>query len=129
MRKENELIRLKRDLESVVKTEDFEKAAEIRDRIKTIEPSSIDEVEELLGQSGEWLKGTGPESDVVISSRVRLARNLHRFPFLTWRPRRSLGGGEVRPPAPGGRQASAQLVYWSLGELSPVERRCSSSAT
>ena len=37
VRKENELIRLKRDLESVVKSEDFEKAAEIRDRIKTIE--------------------------------------------------------------------------------------------
>jgi protein arginine kinase len=40
-------------------------------------------VESLLSQSGEWLKGTGPEGDVVISSRVRLARNLHRFPFLT----------------------------------------------
>jgi protein arginine kinase activator len=37
VRKENELIRLKRDLESVVKTEDFEKAAEIRDRIKCLE--------------------------------------------------------------------------------------------
>src|SRR5678816_44650 len=35
VRKENELIRLKKDLESVVKSEDFEKAAEIRDRIKT----------------------------------------------------------------------------------------------
>jgi protein arginine kinase len=40
-------------------------------------------VEELLSQPGEWLKGTGPESDVVISSRVRLARNLRRFPFMT----------------------------------------------
>jgi protein arginine kinase activator len=37
VRKENELIRLKRDLESVVKAEDFEKAAQIRDRIKTLE--------------------------------------------------------------------------------------------
>jgi protein arginine kinase activator len=37
VRKENELIRLKRDLDSVVKSEDFEKAAEIRDRIKTLE--------------------------------------------------------------------------------------------
>ena len=37
VRKENELNRLKRDLESVVKTEDFEKAAEIRDRIKALE--------------------------------------------------------------------------------------------
>ena len=37
VRKENELIRLKRDLEVVVKSEDFEKAAEIRDRIKSLE--------------------------------------------------------------------------------------------
>jgi protein arginine kinase activator len=37
VRKENELIRLKRDLESVVKSEDFEKAAQIRDRIKSLE--------------------------------------------------------------------------------------------
>ncbi len=28
-----------------------------------------------------WLTGKGPEADVVISTRVRLARNLHRFPF------------------------------------------------
>ena len=37
VRKEKELIRLKRDLESMVKSENFEKAAEIRDRIKTLE--------------------------------------------------------------------------------------------
>jgi len=30
-------MRLKRDLESVVKSEDFEKAAQIRDRIRTLE--------------------------------------------------------------------------------------------
>ena len=29
----------------------------------------------------EWMKGTGPESDIVISSRVRLARNLKNYPF------------------------------------------------
>ena len=37
VRKENELIRLKRDLDSMVKSENFEKAAEIRDRIKSLE--------------------------------------------------------------------------------------------
>jgi protein arginine kinase activator len=37
VRKEHELMRLKRDLEAVVKTEDFEKAAQIRDRIRTLE--------------------------------------------------------------------------------------------
>jgi protein arginine kinase len=29
----------------------------------------------------EWMKGKGPESDVVISSRIRLARNLGSEPF------------------------------------------------
>ncbi len=31
---------------------------------------------------GEWLRGSGPESDIVISSRIRLARNLSEFPFI-----------------------------------------------
>jgi len=38
--------------------------------------------EELAHRSGEWLRGTGPESDIVISSRIRLARNLADFPFI-----------------------------------------------
>ncbi len=37
---------------------------------------------DLAHSSGEWLKGTGPESDIVISSRIRLARNLADFPFI-----------------------------------------------
>lgn len=36
----------------------------------------------LTGQCGEWLRGSGPESDIVISSRIRLARNLAQFPFI-----------------------------------------------
>ncbi len=38
-------------------------------------------LETLTHTSGEWLRGTGPESDIVISSRIRLARNLAAFPF------------------------------------------------
>jgi protein arginine kinase len=38
----------------------------------------------LLRQTSEWLRGTGPNSDIVISSRVRLARNLRGFPFSHW---------------------------------------------
>jgi protein arginine kinase len=33
--------------------------------------------------SGEWLRGSGPESDIVISSRIRLARNVQGYPFVT----------------------------------------------
>lgn len=39
-------------------------------------------VGDLVHGSGEWLKGQGPRADVVISSRIRLARNLVGFPFL-----------------------------------------------
>ena len=39
-------------------------------------------LDSLTHTSGEWLRGTGPESDIVMSSRIRLARNLAQFPFL-----------------------------------------------
>jgi protein arginine kinase len=39
-------------------------------------------LDDLARRNGEWLKGSGPESDIVISSRIRLARNLADFPFM-----------------------------------------------
>jgi protein arginine kinase len=41
------------------------------------------DLNELVRTSGEWLRGSGPESDIVISSRIRLARNLAEFPFIS----------------------------------------------
>jgi protein arginine kinase len=41
------------------------------------------ELDDLTRNSGEWLRGIGPESDIVISSRIRLARNLADFPFIS----------------------------------------------
>jgi protein arginine kinase len=41
------------------------------------------EIKDLSDNTGEWLRGTGKESDIVISSRVRLARNIAGFPFLS----------------------------------------------
>jgi protein arginine kinase len=42
------------------------------------------QLDDLLNHTSEWLKGTGPNSDIVISSRIRLARNLEKFPFPHW---------------------------------------------
>ncbi len=39
-------------------------------------------LDDLAGRCGEWLRGVGPESDIVMSSRIRLARNLADFPFI-----------------------------------------------
>jgi protein arginine kinase len=41
------------------------------------------QLDDLTNTSGEWLRGEGSESDIVISSRVRLARNLADFPFIS----------------------------------------------
>jgi len=41
-------------------------------------------LDDLLNHTSEWLKGSGPNSDIVISSRIRLARNLEKTPFPHW---------------------------------------------
>jgi protein arginine kinase len=38
-------------------------------------------LESLTQNNGEWLSACGAEADIVISSRIRLARNLSSFPF------------------------------------------------
>ncbi len=39
-------------------------------------------IDGMLSQTGPWLRGEGPENDIVLSSRIRLARNLTGYPFL-----------------------------------------------
>ncbi len=38
---------------------------------------------DLTARSGEWLRGAGPHNEVVISSRIRLARNVVGMPFVS----------------------------------------------
>src|SRR4051812_31415540 len=38
---------------------------------------------DLTSRAGEWLRGNGPMSEVVISSRIRLARNVAGHNFLS----------------------------------------------
>ncbi|MDR1923713.1 MAG: protein arginine kinase [Planctomycetaceae bacterium] len=37
----------------------------------------------MLSRLSRWLRGDGMESDIVVSSRIRLARNLAGYPFMT----------------------------------------------
>ena len=39
---------------------------------------------QVMSSAGEWLRGEGPHHQVVVSSRVRLARNLRERPFPGW---------------------------------------------
>ncbi|MDR2346557.1 MAG: protein arginine kinase [Planctomycetaceae bacterium] len=40
-------------------------------------------IDEMLSQLSQWLQGEGLESEIVISCRIRLARNLSGYPFVT----------------------------------------------
>ncbi|HXV27646.1 MAG TPA: protein arginine kinase [bacterium] len=42
----------------------------------------MNDVNFLIQQPAEWLRAVGPNSDIVVSSRIRLARNIHGYPFL-----------------------------------------------
>lgn len=79
---------------------------------------------DLAHNAGEWLRGTGPKSDIVISSRVRLARNVAGYPFvsrlnreqqseLAQRLRREIVDEPIVP----------NLHYFDLGEAKELELR------
>src|SRR4029434_3318163 len=42
------------------------------------------QVSTMVSTAGEWLRGEGAHHQIVISSRVRLARNLRNRPFPGW---------------------------------------------
>lgn len=80
------------------------------------------QLDDLQRHAGEWLGGSGPESDIVISSRVRLARNLAGYPFLSRASASECGEieREVR-----GRMSSLNpgLAYFSLPNLALIDRQ------
>lgn len=77
----------------------------------------------LQGGAGEWLGGTGPESDIVISTRIRLARNLAAFHFLSRANPKDRGDIErqIRERLFEAKLGD-DLSYLSLPPLSPLDR-------
>lgn len=81
------------------------------------------ELEDLQSTSGEWLGGTGPESDIVISSRIRLARNLADFPFLSKASAKDRGEIERQvKDILSATRLTVDMSYFSLPPLSPIDR-------
>ena len=80
---------------------------------------------DLTQTSGEWLRGTGPESDIVISSRIRLARNLAEFPFISRASQQDRARHRAHPPRQRDRSSkiSADLQYINVNELEGVDRQ------
>lgn len=80
-------------------------------------------ITDLADNTGEWLRGTGPESDIVISSRIRLARNVARYPFLSRaniKQKRELE--EILREKIREADLTPDLYYVNLSEVNSVDR-------
>ncbi len=71
-----------------------------------------------------WMEGGGPEADTVISSRVRVARNLDKYPFPC------LASGEdteavlgIINSATAGKEDFSDFIYWPMEQLSELEKQ------
>ncbi len=81
-------------------------------------------LEDLTENSGEWMRGSGPESDIVISSRVRLARNLADFPFIsrtTIQDRQRIE--QILHERIATIAENSELLYLDLSKLEKVDRQ------
>jgi protein arginine kinase len=77
-------------------------------------------LDELTRTSGEWLRGAGPESDIVMCSRIRLARNLNDFPFINRASRSEKA--EIEAHVRGAIVAvNENLTYFELNQRSKLD--------
>ncbi|MBN2476413.1 MAG: protein arginine kinase [Pirellulales bacterium] len=82
------------------------------------------ELNDLARRSGEWLRGSGPEADIVISSRIRLARNLADYPFITQASEQDRTQIEdILRERILGIEASGEMLYVDVEELEGVDRQ------
>lgn len=94
-----ELDELKLILKQYVQKEEFEKAAGVRDKIRNLETqlsehregNSSMSLDKIMNEAiSPWMKGDGPDSDIVLSSRIRLARNFKNINSLLCKTKKKL---------------------------------------
>jgi protein arginine kinase len=85
-------------------------------------PPPIDPVR-FAERVASWLNPQGPDSDVVVSCRVRLARNVRGYPFVTkLSDERALELAEKLRPELSALSVDGEMVWASVAEVSPVFR-------
>jgi protein arginine kinase len=84
---------------------------------------AIMNLDALSGHLGEWLRGTGPEADVVVSTRIRLARNLVGFPFTNRASPHQKAEIESRVrDAISSLELPTPLMYYNVSGLTALDR-------
>jgi protein arginine kinase len=79
---------------------------------------------ELINRPSPWLSGEGPHADMVLSTRIRLARNLSGVPF-THRAREEQLQGVLLSVSGAAQRAPSfeQGLLLRMNEMTPVERQ------
>src|SRR5881275_2311656 len=78
---------------------------------------------DLTSRAGEWLRGSGPMSEIVISSRIRLARNIAGSPFLSRASRHQRQHLETKiRDTILAAQISTQTLYVDLDSAPEIDR-------
>lgn len=81
-------------------------------------------LDDLLNNTGEWIRCTGPACDIVMSSRVRLARNLADYPFSHWASKK-----EQETILETSRQSILSIkklkdsLFLEIGKLDPIDKQ------
>ncbi len=82
------------------------------------------QLDDFIYHPGEWLKGTGPHADIVMSSRVRLARNIAKKPFPNKAPRKTLDEViELVQDASKNVEYFKDSLFLRISELDNVDRK------
>ena len=80
--------------------------------------------EEMLATPGPWLAGDGPHADLVVSTRIRLARNLAAVPFTHRAREEQLAGVVASVASAAGAAATFQdAVLVRMNEIGALERQ------
>ena len=78
----------------------------------------------FMASTGEWLRGEGPHHQIVISSRVRLARNLRNRAFPGWAKKAERTHDSGIDQAASGRAArNAGAIFGIAPGLSALEKQ------
>ncbi|MBC7345959.1 MAG: protein arginine kinase [Clostridia bacterium] len=81
----------------------------------------------FVGVPSKWMEGSGPYADIVLTSRIRLARNLRGIPFPSLMGKREaqevVNRVSAACAAADVQGVAGRLEVIRLGELSPLERQ------
>lgn len=81
-------------------------------------------MDDLINNTSQWLKGEGEHSDIVMSSRIRLARNLANHPFPSKADKKELIKcyEEIKKGMEAARLMK-KFMFLNINELDNVERQ------